>query len=103
MISIYPEHKAFYVHQIMVTMLHAFFYFDASRYRLGSNKILDYNVTDLHNFKVKICKELDVSEIDIINYIYKDARLYNSIKRSSIAGSIEFVETQSFRDFILNI
>lgn len=103
MISIYPEHKAFYVHQIMVTMLHAFFYFDASRYRLGSNKILDYNVTDLHNFKVKICKELDVSEFDIINYIYKDARLYNSIKRSSIAGSIEFVETQSFRDFILNI
>ena len=57
----------------------------------------------LHDFKVKICNELKISEIDIINYIYRDAKLYNNIKRSSISGSNEFIESQSFKDFILSI
>lgn len=103
MIDQYPEHKSFYVHQIMMTLLHAFFYFDASKYRLGANNILTHNITELHDFKVKICNELKISEIDIINYIYRDAKLYNNIKRSSISGSNEFIESQSFKDFILSI
>lgn len=103
MIETYPDHKDFYIHQILMTLLHAFFYFDASRWRLGSRDALVDNAKDIHNFKVKIIKELDISEIDIINYIYKDPVLYNNIKKSSEAGSNPFVETQSFRDFIFNI
>ena len=102
MIKKYPEKKDFYIHQIMMTMLHAFFYFDASRYRLG-DKFLSCNLTHLHDFKVKICEELGFTNYDIINYIYADPKLYTRIKESSVYGSNLFVETQSFKDFILTI
>lgn len=98
----YPEKKSFYYHQIMITMLHAFFYFDASRYRLG-NKFLSYNLSYIHDFKIRICDRLGINEYDIINYIYSDPRLYNVIKANCVHGSNEFVETQSFKDFILSI
>lgn len=98
----YPEKKSFYYHQIMITMLHAFFYFDSTRYRLG-NKVLSYNLSYIHDFKVRICDRLGINDFDIINYIYSDPVLYDKVKHNCIIGTNNFVETQSFRDFILSI
>lgn len=98
----YPEKASFYYHQIMVTMLHAFFYFDSARYRLG-DKVLSINLSYLHDFKVRICDRLNITPFDIINYIYSNPTLYSRIKENCIYGTNNFVETQSFKDFILSI
>jgi len=98
-----PEKKDFALNQIMMTMLHGYFYYEASVWRLGSNEALIESYNALKILKRKIIQELKLNEFDIINYIYKNPARYNSVKRGSEMGSCEFVEVQSFRDFIINL
>lgn len=97
------ETKDFAVRQIMMTMLHSYFYYQASVWRLGSNGTLDTAYIALKNFKRKIINELNVDNVFIINYIYKDPIRYDEIKNNCRPGSNPFVETKSFRDFILDL
>ena len=97
------ENKSFALNQIMMTMLHGYFYYQASVWRLGSNDALDESYVALKGLKRKIIKELGLNDFDIINYIYQLPERYDNVKRGSIMGSCPFVETQSFRDFILNL
>ena len=102
-ISRNEEHKGFALNQIMMTMLHGYFYYQASLWRLGSNDTLIESYDALKRFKRKIAEELNLTEFDIINYIYQLPDRYNSVKEGSQMGSCSFVEVQSFRDFILNL
>lgn len=95
--------KAFALNQIMMTMLHGYFYYQASIWRLGANNTLTTSYNALQSLKRKIIKELKFNDFDIINYIYQLPDRYNSVKKGSISGSCSFVEVQSFRDFILNL
>lgn len=97
------ETKNFAWNQIMMTLLHGYFYYQASLWRLGSGEVLEESYLAMKRFKNKITKELKVNEIDIINYIYSMPERYDSVKNGSRAGSNAFVELQSFRDFILNL
>lgn len=97
------ENKAFAFNQIMMTLLHGYFYYQASLWRLGSNDTLAESYEALRTLKRKIVKELKISEAIIINYIYSLPDRYNSVKEGSQIGCCSFVEVQSFRDFILNL
>ena len=97
------DKKAFALNQIMMTLLHGYFYYQSSLWRLGSNDTLVESYNAVKDLKRKIVKELKMTDFDIINYIYKNPDRYNSVKRGSQQGCCSFVEVQSFRDFILNL
>ena len=97
------ELRSFALNQIMMTMLHGYFYYQASLWRLGQNNTLEEGYNALKSLKRKIINELGLSEQDIIQYIYSLPQRYNSVKKGSEQGSCPFVEVQSFRDFIMNL
>ena len=97
------ETKMFAWNQIMMTLLHGYFYYEASLWRLGEDDALMEAYDAMKLFKRKIIKELKVDVSDIVGYIYSMPERYDKIKVDSRAGSNAFVETQSFRDFILNL
>ena len=97
------ETKDFAFNQIMMTILHGYFYYQASIYRLGRNETLDDSYLALKHFKQKIIKELNKNTFDIINYVYSLPERYNNVKIGCFTGTNQFVETQSFRDFMLNL
>jgi glycosyltransferase involved in cell wall biosynthesis len=98
-----PNAKMFAWNQIMMTLLHGYFYYQASLFSLGQNETFEGSYNALRSFKRKIIKELKVDVSDIINYIYSDPIKYDNIKANCRPGSNPFVEIQSFRDFIMNL
>ena len=97
------EKKIFSLNQIIMTILHAYFYYQSSLWRLGSNNILMESYNVVKDLKRKICKELNMTSFDIIDYVYAIPDRYNSVKAKCQIGCCPFVEVQSFRDFILNL
>lgn len=98
-----PEIKAFSWNQIEMTLLHGFFYYQASVWRLGQNEALEEGYDALKRFKRKIVKELNKTDNEIIDYIYSMPERYMRVKQKALDGSCPFIELQSFRDFILNL
>ena len=100
----YPEQKAFYFNQIMMSILHGYFYSQAAYYRLGSQWYLDEVMTDNRRFMRMmvddICNGLKITRNDIINYIYNLPERYVNVKVQCYDGSNMFVELESFKDFI---
>lgn len=92
----------FCINQIIMTYLHAYFYYQAALYRNGVN-VLQQNITHIHNLKVRIYKELGIGPEGIIDYIYSIPHRYSKIRHDCTYGSCTFVEFQSFRDFTLNV
>ena len=97
------ENRGFALNQIMMTILHGYFYYEAQLWRLGQNETLIGSYNALMNLKRKIIKDLNLTEWDIINFIYNLPERYMKVKKSCFNGTCNFVETQSFRDFILNL
>jgi len=93
----------FALNQIIMTLLHGYFYYQASLWRLGPNEVLPNNYNALKTLKQKLWSELKVSDETIIQYVYQNPLRYHSIKEKCFNGSGFFVEVQSFRDFILNL
>ena len=97
------ELKHFAFNQVMMTLLHGYFYYQASVWRLGNDNTLTSAYNAVKDLKRKIINELNISEEEIINYIYSMPNRYNRVKKGSEDGSNAFVEVQSFRDFIINL
>lgn len=95
--------KMFAWNQIEMTLLHAYFYYQASLWRLGPDDALASGYDAIKAFKRKMIKELKVTMEDIVGYIYMNPERYDRVKAISRNGSNAFVESQSFRDFILNL
>ena len=95
--------KFFALNQIMMALLHGYFYYEASVWRLGNDNTLVPAYNAVKDLKRKIVHELNISEEEIIKYIYSNPQRYNSVKKGSEEGSNAFVELQSFRDFIMNL
>lgn len=94
--------KDFCFHQIMMGLLHAYFYHQANVYRKGI-AAKGENVLVIHNLVKKITDFFDVTPLKIIDYIYGMPDLYMKVKEGCFIGTNHFVEVNSFRDFILNI
>lgn len=97
------EKAGFALNQIMMSLLHGYFYYEASEWRLGTNNTLIESYNGIKRLKRKIIEELGLTDNDIISYIYSIPQRYNSVKIHSFDGTCPFVETRSFRDFILNL
>lgn len=97
------EQRWFAFNQIMMAFLHGYFYYEASIWRLGQNDVLAKNYDGLKALKRRIMSELKMTEFDMINYIYSIPERYSNIRIDSFKSGGPFVETQSFRDFVLNL
>lgn len=97
------ETQLWILDQLMMTLLHAYFYYQASVWRLGGAFTLDNSYVAIRKFKRAIMEETGLSENGMINYALKDAERYAYVREHCVEGTYEFVETQSFREFILNL
>lgn len=93
----------FALNQIMMALLHGYFYYEASEWRLGTNNTLIDSYNGIKLLKRRIINELNLTDNDIINYIYSLPERYMSIKKKAFDGTCPFIETHSFKDFILNL
>jgi len=95
--------KGFAWNQIIMILLHGYFYYQSSLWYHGVNDTLENEYNALKSFKRRVIKELETTESDIIDYIYTVPDRYNSIRQKCQPVSGAFIEQQSFRDFILNL
>lgn len=99
-----PKTQLWCLDQIMMTLLHAYFYYQASIYRLGgATDTLDSEYIALKHFKKRITDETGLEENGMISYAYQNAQRFDDVRKHGISGTMPFIETQSFRDFILNL
>lgn len=101
LIKVYPMKIDFYYNQLMMAVLHGYFYYQAAVWRLGFNDEL--NIKNRNHIKVmvdNICETLKITRNDMIDYIYKLPDRYMRVKYKSFTGSNYFVEVESFVDFM---
>lgn len=89
--------------QILMALLHSYFYYQGAIWRLKQDQILLTMMCAIKSFKQKIIDELQLSTVDIINYIYSLPERYHSIKGKTFPHCNPFIETQSFRDFLIEL
>ena len=71
--------KGFALNQIIMTLLHGYFYYQASLWRLGNNDTLIESYDALKRLKRKIITELKITDNDIIKYVYQNPNRYKTI------------------------
>lgn len=91
-----------YYNQIMMAVLHGYFYYQAGIYRLGIDKCSSV-LEDLKTFIIRIFDEFKITAEDITRYIYSLPERYSRVKEDSMATSNDFVEVISLRDMLYGI
>lgn len=94
--------KENFINVILSSFLFTYFYYQGSIYKVGTN-IAYKNIIHIHEFKKRIKEVLHMSEYDIINYIYSRPEMYNRLRKGSLSSNGNYIELQSFRDFVLNL
>ena len=95
----YAGHEQLTVH-IMYSMLYGYFYYEGELYHLKEEKSASELEIVIKHIKhiMDICK---FTREEIIEYIYKNPVNYSFIRKDVPQTEGHFIETQSFRDFIL--
>lgn len=88
--------------QLIATMLYGYLYYECGIYRAKDIYPTD-NLVILKNLKRRMRDELNLTDWDIINYVNTYPYLYRDYKEGVYTAINPFVESQSFRDFILNL
>lgn len=98
------EFRGFCLNQVLMTLLHSYFYYQYSLYKFGSNdEIVRSNYIHI-TYLVQLIKDtMKVSINDMIHYIYSLPYRFERVKQGCIYGTGSFVEIQSFGDFIQSI
>lgn len=94
------ETKEFiYVNQIMMTLLHAYFYYEAGSYYAGSKEYKDV-LNDISIYIHRVIREFNITTDDIINFIYADPIKYEKVLEDCCIYVGKFIPKTSLRDFI---
>lgn len=88
--------------QLIATMLYGYLYYQCGIFRAKDIYPTD-NLVTLKELKQRMNKELGLTDWDIINYVNAFPYLYREYKEGVYTAICPFVESQSFRDFILNL
>ena len=91
-----------FINQIMMTLLHAYFYYEAVSYYCGATDYVDI-VEDIHNYIRRIVDELNFTLDDIVNFLYVDPYKYEAVKDDCACYSGQFIPKTSCRDFIYRV
>lgn len=99
----YPRSFDFFYNQIMMCILHGYFYYQASLYRKGNTELFAENRKYIKKLVERFNTEFKVSKDEIIEYVYRFPQRYMNIKSKCFLGSNYFIETESFASFIQNL
>ena len=98
------EFRGFCLNQVLMTLLHSYFYYQYSLYKFGYNdEIVRSNYIHITSLVQLIKDTMKVSINDMIHYIYSFPDRFERIKQGCIHGTGPFVEVQSFGDFMGSI
>ena len=88
--------------QLIVSMMMGYLYYQCGIFRAKDIYPKD-NLIKLKELKQEIHDKLGLTDMDIINYINRFPYLYDHYREDIYNGIHPFVESQSFRDFIINL
>lgn len=91
-----------FVNQIMMTILHAYFYYESASYYEGPDNYKDI-VQLIYQYIQNVMKDLQMTLDDIVNFVYADPIKYKLIYEECIIYSGVFIPKTSFRDFIYKV
>lgn len=98
--NMYIEFKKEYT---MKHFLMFYFTFQQGYYRFG-DKYANINFDAMRRLKERIYKELRISSVELLDFIYANPEYYNALKLKVFTNiDCPFIEQQSFRDFVLSI
>ena len=90
------------IHQILMCLLHCYFYYEESSYFHGPSNYKDV-LEHIKSLLKNIRDNFNISNEMIINYIYQDPKLYDDVKADCEIHEGRFIVKTSFRDFIFKI
>ena len=90
------------IHQVIMTLLHAYFYYEAVSHQFGEKDYRD-NLLCIKNFIKRILSELGMTQNEIINYVYSDPNIYALVRNDCVICTGSFIEKTSFKDFVIVI
>lgn len=94
----YPHIKDFVLNNLIMTLLHSYFYYQSFLYCKGKDRYNNYNyILKLISF---IMENFGLTKENIVDYIYSKPLIYKNVKLKCLNGSYNFIELQSFKDFI---
>lgn len=91
-----------FVNQIMMCLLHCYFYYEATSYYNGPSEfkdVLNYIVDYIKSMQVDLGYSLD----DIVNYIYSDPLRFKQVQEECEISTNIFIPKTSFRDFVYRL
>lgn len=88
-----------FVNQVFMTLLHAYFYYMGAIYREGT-ELYEDNLQIIKDFYKHIIEELEITPQDIIAFVNEDGRKYQIVRNDCIMHEGAFIEVISFPDFI---
>lgn len=100
--GIYGPNKDFHRHQILMCLLHCYFYFEGATYREGSERYEDiYKKTQKLLFR--ILERFKWSFMQVVEYIYKDPVLFQTVQKNCEYFTGKFIAKTSFKDLIVRM
>ena len=101
-VNIYPENRLYYRGQCMGTLVFSYFYYQFFVWSEGEG-ILKENLGYIRDLVYRMMDVFNITKEDIINLVYTCPESYNDMKIGTLNMGYKFVETTSFRDFILKL
>ena len=97
------KYHAVLKHHLMISILLGYFYYQKELFYLKEKSYSDYMI--LKEYLHKILSICNFSKQEIIDYMYSldVVEVYNSIRKDIMNSDGPFIETQSFKEFILDI
>lgn len=89
-----------FVNQVVMTLLHAYFYYMGAIFREGVELYND-NLEDIKNLYKKIIEQAEMTPLEIIEFVASDERKYQIVRNDCIMHEGCFMEYTSFPDFVL--
>ena len=86
----------------MGTLVFSYFYYQFFIWSEGEN-ILKENIGYIRDLVYRMMNVFNMTKEDIINLVYTCPESYNDMKIGTLNMGYKFVETTSFRDFILKL
>lgn len=96
----YPLKSDFFLNQIMMNILHAYFYLQACVWRTGHDDMTRTNTEFLSDNIQRVHNELHMSYNQILQYVYKYPDRYHAVKKQCFPACGMFVEVYTFKELI---
>jgi glycosyltransferase involved in cell wall biosynthesis len=92
----------FYINQLMMILLHSYFYYEAASYYNGPTEYKDV-LNYIRNFLLRLLEDLDITLDSIVDYIYSDPLRFKQVQEECEISTNIFIPKTSFRDFVYRL